>query len=119
LQNPLNPSVPPIDQDDAEFFFGQTDIGDNLSTGRSLRQFPLLNLKAIDPEHRKELDRYFHGLRLLPLWVAPGGSGQKNPGVARSLSDLGNPSENLAERGQILSILKVNSRSIDQESGEI
>jgi hypothetical protein len=36
-----------------------------------------------------------------------------------SLSVLGNTSENLAERGQILSILKVNSRSIDQESGEI
>ncbi|MGK2905226.1 MAG: hypothetical protein ACSLFH_02610, partial [Desulfuromonadales bacterium] len=37
----------------------------------------------------------------------------------RSLSDLGNPRENSAGRGQILSILKVNSRSIDQESGEI
>jgi hypothetical protein len=38
---------------------------------------------------------------------------------SRSLSDLGSPSENLTERGQILSILKVNSSSIDQESGEI
>jgi hypothetical protein len=37
----------------------------------------------------------------------------------RSLSDLGNRSENSAGRGQILSILKVNSCSIDQESGEI
>ena len=37
----------------------------------------------------------------------------------RSLSDLGNRSENSAGRGQILSILRVNSRSIDQESGEI
>ena len=40
-------------------------------------------------------------------------------GVARSLSDLGNRGENSAGRGQILSILQVNSRSIDQESGEI
>lgn len=30
-----------------------------------------------------------------------------------------NPSKNLTERGQILSILKINSRSINQESGEI
>ena len=37
----------------------------------------------------------------------------------RSLSDLGNQSENSTGRGKILSILKVNSRSIDQESGEI
>ena len=37
----------------------------------------------------------------------------------RSLSDLGNRSENLAGRGQILSILQGNSCSIDQESGEI
>src|SRR5512140_3296691 len=37
----------------------------------------------------------------------------------RSLSDLGNRSENSVGRGQILSILKVNSCSIDQESGEI
>ena len=33
--------------------------------------------------------------------------------AVRSLSDLGNRSENLAGRGQISSILKVNSRSID------
>src|SRR6266571_333353 len=39
--------------------------------------------------------------------------------ISRSLSDLGNRSENSAGRGQILSILKVNSCSIDQESGEI
>ena len=38
---------------------------------------------------------------------------------ARSLSDLGNRSKNSAGRGQILSISKVNSCSIDQESGEI
>ncbi len=38
---------------------------------------------------------------------------------ARSLSDLKNRSENSAGRGQILSILQVNSRSIDQKSGEI
>ncbi|WP_211162165.1 hypothetical protein, partial [Aromatoleum petrolei] len=37
----------------------------------------------------------------------------------RSLSDLKNRSENSAGRGQILSILQVNSHSIDQESGEI
>src|SRR6185369_7949335 len=37
----------------------------------------------------------------------------------RSLSDLGNRSENSDGREQILSILKVNSCSIDQESGEI
>ena len=36
-----------------------------------------------------------------------------------SLSDLGNRGENSAGRGQILSILQVNSNSIDQESGEI
>jgi hypothetical protein len=35
------------------------------------------------------------------------------------MSDLGNQSENSAGQGQILSILQVNSRSIDQESGEI
>ena len=39
--------------------------------------------------------------------------------IARSLSDLGNQSENSAGRGQILSILPVTSCSIDQESGEI
>ena len=37
----------------------------------------------------------------------------------RSLSDLKNRSENSAGRGQILSILQVNRRSIDQKSGEI
>ena len=37
----------------------------------------------------------------------------------RSLSGLKNRSENLAGRGQILSILQVNSHSIDQKSGEI
>ena len=37
----------------------------------------------------------------------------------RSLSDLKNRSENSAERGQILPVLQVNSRSIDQKSGEI
>jgi hypothetical protein len=36
-----------------------------------------------------------------------------------SLSDLGSRSENSAGREQILSILKVNSRSIDRKSGEI
>jgi hypothetical protein len=36
-----------------------------------------------------------------------------------SLSDLKNRSENLAGRGQILTILKGNSRSIAQKSGEI
>ncbi|MDP3669363.1 MAG: hypothetical protein Q8R69_06720, partial [Telluria sp.] len=35
------------------------------------------------------------------------------------LSDLKNRSENSAGRGQILSILQVNSHSIDQKSGEI
>jgi len=39
--------------------------------------------------------------------------------VSRSLSGLGNLSENSAGRGQILTILKVNSCSIGQESGEI
>ena len=39
--------------------------------------------------------------------------------LTRRLSDLGNRGENSAGRGQILSILQVNSRSIDQESGEI
>jgi len=39
--------------------------------------------------------------------------------VRRSLSDLENQSENSTGRGQILSILQVNSCSIDQESGEI
>ncbi len=43
------------------------------------------------------------------------GAGQ-NPG---SLSDLKNRSENSAGRGQILQVLQVNSRSIDQKSGEI
>jgi hypothetical protein len=38
---------------------------------------------------------------------------------SRSLSGLGNPCENSAERGQVLSILQVNSCSTDQESGEI
>jgi len=36
-----------------------------------------------------------------------------------SLSDLKNRGENSAGRGQILSILQINSRSIDQKSGEI
>ena len=36
-----------------------------------------------------------------------------------SLSDLKNRSENSAGRGQILTVLQVNSRSIDQKSGEI
>jgi hypothetical protein len=39
--------------------------------------------------------------------------------VASSLSDLKNRSENLTGRGQILTILQVNSHSIDQKSGEI
>src|SRR6266571_1287312 len=39
--------------------------------------------------------------------------------ISRSLSDLGNRSENSYGRGQILSILQVNSCSIGQESGEI
>jgi hypothetical protein len=37
---------------------------------------------------------------------------------ARSLSDLGNQSENSAGRGQVLSILQGNSCSIAQKSGE-
>jgi len=36
-----------------------------------------------------------------------------------SLSDLDNQSENSADRGQILSISKVNSCSIEQGNGEI
>jgi len=36
-----------------------------------------------------------------------------------SLSDLKNRSENSAGRGQILPVLQVNSRSIDQKSGKI
>jgi hypothetical protein len=36
-----------------------------------------------------------------------------------SLSDLKNRSENLAGRGQILTILQGNSRSIAQKNGEI
>src|SRR6185369_4913722 len=39
--------------------------------------------------------------------------------TARSLSDLGNRSENSAGRDQILPILKVNSCSIDRKSSEI
>ncbi|WP_181373017.1 hypothetical protein [Massilia glaciei] len=39
--------------------------------------------------------------------------------MASSLSDLKNRSENSAERGQISTILKVNSYSIDQKIGEI
>ena len=39
--------------------------------------------------------------------------------AARSLSDLKNRSENSAGRGQILLVLQVNSRSIDQKSGKI
>ena len=39
--------------------------------------------------------------------------------ASRSLSDLDNRSENLTGRGQILSILKVNSCSIDRKNGEI
>ncbi|PIY01580.1 MAG: hypothetical protein COZ23_02430 [Hydrogenophilales bacterium CG_4_10_14_3_um_filter_58_23] len=39
--------------------------------------------------------------------------------VTSSLSDLKNRSENPAGRGQILPVLQVNSRSIDQKSGEI
>jgi hypothetical protein len=39
--------------------------------------------------------------------------------IPRSLSDLGNRSENSAGRGQILSILQGNSCSIAQKSGEI
>ena len=39
--------------------------------------------------------------------------------LSRSLSDLGDRSENLTGRGQILSFLKVNSCSIDRKSGEI
>ena len=38
---------------------------------------------------------------------------------ASSLSDLKNRSENLAGREQILTVLQVNSHSIDQKSGEI
>jgi len=37
----------------------------------------------------------------------------------RSLSDLGNRSENLARRGQILLLLQGNSCSLAQKSGEI
>jgi len=40
-------------------------------------------------------------------------------GVSSSLSDLKNRSENSAGRGQILTILQVNSHSIDQKIGEI
>ena len=43
----------------------------------------------------------------------------ENWSASRSLSGLKNRSENLAGRGQILSILQVNSHSIDQKSGEI
>jgi hypothetical protein len=38
---------------------------------------------------------------------------------ASSLSDLKNRSENSADRGQILTVLQGNSRSIAQETGEI
>ena len=38
-----------------------------------------------------------------------------NSDVSRSLSDLGDRSENLTGRGQILSFLKVNSCSIDRK----
>jgi hypothetical protein len=39
--------------------------------------------------------------------------------MASSLSDLKNRSEKLAERGQILTVLQGNSRSIAKKSGEI
>jgi hypothetical protein len=39
--------------------------------------------------------------------------------LTSSLSGLKNRSENSAGRGQILPVLQVNSRSIDQKSGEI
>jgi len=42
-----------------------------------------------------------------------------NQPSASSLSDLKNRSENSAGRGQILPVLQVNSRSIDQKSGKI
>jgi LDH2 family malate/lactate/ureidoglycolate dehydrogenase len=42
-----------------------------------------------------------------------------NRAISRSLSDLKNRSENSAGRGQILTILQGNSRSIAQKSGEI
>jgi hypothetical protein len=38
---------------------------------------------------------------------------------SRSLSDLKSRSEKSAGRGRILTVLQVNSRSIDQENGEI
>ena len=44
---------------------------------------------------------------------------QKAKMISRSLSDLGNRSENSVGRGQILSILQGNSCSITQKSGEI
>jgi hypothetical protein len=41
------------------------------------------------------------------------------PGLTSSLSDLKNRSEKVTGRGQILTILKANSRSIARKSGEI
>jgi hypothetical protein len=56
-----------------------------------------------------------------PKGDATAGLAKPAPGWHRpsSLSDLKNRSENLAGRGQILTILQGNSRSIAQKSGEI
>jgi len=55
------------------------------------------------------------------LWIEKGRGQTTGSGVsgARRLSDSGNQSENSTGRGQVLSILPVNSCSIDQASGEI
>jgi len=53
-----------------------------------------------------------HGIRTIKIYYYFGV-------ISRSLSDLGNRSENSAGRGQILSILQGNSCSIDQKSDGI
>jgi len=75
------------------------------------------------------VSHYISEQRLSRAEIAPAGDGEELlmfagvmvvPGCGtRSLSGLGKHSDNSAVRDQILPILKVNSCSIDRESGEI
>ena len=62
------------------------------------------------PDIERQLDFFF---------LRTGSLGSTGFICASSLSDLKNRSENSAGRVQILTLLQVNSRSIDQKSGEI
>jgi hypothetical protein len=53
--------VAPVDQDDAEFLFGQADIGNNRTASGSLRVIALIDLEATDPECGEQFNCYFHG----------------------------------------------------------